>query len=181
MDRTRRWRETTRQMMIVKWLFYYRLDRIHGGLHDIDADLYCVHDSHDFHNRNRVWQFWFGAQIINHLPAHWIRILSPCYDGVARFSNKAIFGTTEGIEERKVPCRGRCCRRDIEKLGGWYTQSSKRWIYCNIILYNIYILQKEQSLCFLEALQNIHFGQLRITFSSPFCVEGVGPSIITLL
>ena len=67
-----------------------------------------------------------------------IGILSPCYDGVPRFSNKAIFGTTEGIEERKVPCRGRCCRRDIEKLSGWYTQSSKRWIYCNIILYNIY-------------------------------------------
>ena len=36
----------------------------------------------------------------------------------AAMANKAIFGTTEGIEERKVPCRGRCCRRDIEKLGG---------------------------------------------------------------
>ena len=45
-------------------------------------------------------------------------------------------------------------------------------------LYNI--LQEEQSLCFLKALQNIHFGQPRITFSSPFCVAGVGRSIITL-
>ena len=42
------------------------------------------------------------------------------------------------------------------------------------------LLQEEQSLCFLKALQNIHFGQPRITFSSPFCVAGVGRSIITL-
>ena len=52
--------------------------------------------------------------------------------------------------------------------------------YTVILYYIIYILQKEQSLCFLEALQNIHFGQLRITSSSPFCVPGVGRSIITL-
>ena len=45
----------------------------------------------------------------------------------------------------------------------------------------IYILQEEQSLCFLEALQNIHLSQLRITCSSRFCVAGVGRSIITLL
>ena len=42
------------------------------------------------------------------------------------------------------------------------------------------MLQEEQSLYFLKALQNIHLGQLRITFSSPFCVAGVGRSIITL-
>ena len=42
------------------------------------------------------------------------------------------------------------------------------------------LLQEEQSLCFLKALQNIHFGHPRITFSSPFCVAGVGRSIITL-
>ena len=35
-------------------------------------------------------------------------------------------------------------------------------------------------LLFLKALQNIHLGQLRITFSSPFCVAGVGRSIITI-
>ena len=29
-------------------------------------------------------------------------------------------------------------------------------------------LQEEQSLCFLKALQNIHVGQPRITFPSPF-------------
>ena len=34
----------------------------------------------------------------------------------------------------------------------------------------IYILQEEQSLCFLKSLQNIHLGQPRITFPSPFCV-----------
>ena len=51
------------------------------------------------------------------------------------------------------------------------------WIY----IYNcIHILQEEQSLCFLKAFQNIHLGPLRITFSSPFCVAGVGRSIITL-
>ena len=44
----------------------------------------------------------------------------------------------------------------------------------------MYISQEEQSLCFLKTLQNIHLGQLRITFSSPFCVAGVGWSIITL-
>ena len=44
----------------------------------------------------------------------------------------------------------------------------------------VYILQEEQSLCFLKALQNTHFGHSRITFSSPFCVAGVGRSIITL-
>ena len=42
------------------------------------------------------------------------------------------------------------------------------------------ILQEEQSLCFLKALQDIHVGQPRIAFSSPFCVAGVGRSIITL-
>ena len=47
-------------------------------------------------------------------------------------------------------------------------------------MYTYIILQEEQSLCFLKALQNIHFGQPRITFSSPFCVAGVGRSIITL-
>ena len=53
------------------------------------------------------------------------------------------------------------------------------WIY--IYIYNcIHILQEEQSLCFLKAFQNIHLGPLRITFSSPFCVAGVGRSIITL-
>ena len=30
------------------------------------------------------------------------------------------------------------------------------------------IVQKEQKLCFLKALQNIHVGQPRITFPSPF-------------
>ena len=47
---------------------------------------------------------------------------------------------------------------------------------------NIYdiLLQEEQSLCFLKALQDIHVGQPRIAFSSPFCVAGVGRSIITL-
>ena len=39
-------------------------------------------------------------------------------------------------------------------------------------------LQEDQGLCFLQALQNIHLGQLRITFSSPFCVAGVGRSMI---
>ena len=39
--------------------------------------------------------------------------------------------------------------------------------------------QEEQSLCFLGALQNIHLGQPRITFPSPFRVAGVGRSIIT--
>ena len=43
----------------------------------------------------------------------------------------------------------------------------------------IYILQEEQSLCFLKALRNIHHGQPRITFPSPFCVAGVGWSIVT--
>ena len=42
------------------------------------------------------------------------------------------------------------------------------------------ILQEEQTLCFLKALQDIYFGQPRITFSSPFCVAGVGRSIITV-
>ena len=41
---------------------------------------------------------------------------------------------------------------------------------------HICILQEEQSLCFLKALQDIRLGQLRITFSSPFCVAGVGRS-----
>ena len=40
-------------------------------------------------------------------------------------------------------------------------------------------LQEEQSLCFLKALQSIHVGQPRITFPSPFCVAGVGRSILT--
>ena len=52
--------------------------------------------------------------------------------------------------------------------------------YVRHIYIYIYILQEEQSLCFLKALQNIHLGQLRIIFSSPFCVAGVGRSIITL-
>ena len=43
----------------------------------------------------------------------------------------------------------------------------------------IYILQEEQSLCFLKALRNIHHGQPRITFPSPFCVAGVGWLIVT--
>ena len=43
------------------------------------------------------------------------------------------------------------------------------------------ILLEEQSFCFLKALQNIHLGQLRTTFSSPFCVAGVGRSIIILV
>jgi hypothetical protein len=45
------------------------------------------------------------------------------------------------------------------------------------------ILQEERSLCFLKALQDIRLGQPRITFPSPFCVEGVGGvgrSIVTL-
>ena len=54
----------------------------------------------------------------------------------------------------------------------------------NIIMY-LYIilqdLQEEQSFCFLKALQNIHLGQLRIKFSSPFCVAGAGRSIKNLL
>ena len=32
----------------------------------------------------------------------------------------------------------------------------------------------------LLKVQNIHLGQLRIAFSRPFCVAGVGRSIITL-
>jgi hypothetical protein len=40
--------------------------------------------------------------------------------------------------------------------------------------------QRWKSVCFLKALQNIHLGQLRITFPSPFCVAGVGRSIFTL-
>jgi hypothetical protein len=40
------------------------------------------------------------------------------------------------------------------------------------------LLQEEQSLCFLKALQNNHLGQLRATLSSPFCVEGVRRSIL---
>ena len=43
----------------------------------------------------------------------------------------------------------------------------------------IYQLQEEQSLCFLKAWPNIHLGQPRITFPSPFRVAGVGRSIIT--
>ena len=42
------------------------------------------------------------------------------------------------------------------------------------------LLQEEQSLCFLKALQNNHLGQLRAMLSSPFCVAGVGRSILTL-
>ena len=45
--------------------------------------------------------------------------------------------------------------------------------------YLLDIHQEEQSLCFLGALQNIHLGQPRITFPSPFRVAGVGRSIIT--
>ena len=44
----------------------------------------------------------------------------------------------------------------------------------------IEILQEKQSVYFLNALQDIHLGQPRITFPSSFCVEGVGRSIITL-
>ena len=54
---------------------------------------------------------------------------------------------------------------------------------CTYTVYIWYIrdiLQEEQSLCFLKALQDIHVGQPRIAFSSPFCVAGVGRSIITL-
>ena len=43
-----------------------------------------------------------------------------------------------------------------------------------------HILQEEQSLCFLQALGNIHLGQPRITFPSRFRVAGVGRSMITL-
>ena len=39
---------------------------------------------------------------------------------------------------------------------------------------------EEHHLCFLKTLQNIHLGQPRITFPSPFCVADVGQSIITL-
>jgi hypothetical protein len=39
---------------------------------------------------------------------------------------------------------------------------------------------EEHRLCFLKTLQNIHLGQPRITFPSPFCVADVGQSIITL-
>ena len=57
------------------------------------------------------------------------------------------------------------------------------YIYAYIYkyVYNcIHILQEKQSLCFLKAFRNIHLGPLRITFSSPFSVAGVGRSIITL-
>ena len=36
-----------------------------------------------------------------------------------------------------------------------------------------------QSMQFLKALQDIHLGQPRITFPSPFCVAGVGQSILS--
>ena len=52
------------------------------------------------------------------------------------------------------------------------TQYLYIYIYVYIYIY-MYILKEEQSLCFLKTLQNIHLGQLRITFSSPFCVAGV--------
>ena len=45
--------------------------------------------------------------------------------------------------------------------------------------YAFFTLQEEQSLCFLEGVQNIRLGQPRITFRSPFRVAGVGRSIIT--
>ena len=51
--------------------------------------------------------------------------------------------------------------------------------YIYVICIYIYMLQEEQSLCFLKALRNIHHGQPRITFPSPFCVAGVGRSIVT--
>ena len=46
------------------------------------------------------------------------------------------------------------------------------------------LLQEEQSLCFLQALGNIHLGQPRITFPSPVRVAGVdgklSPSITSI-
>ena len=71
----------------------------------------------------------------------------------------------------------------------WYCTQHLDFIWYNIIKFDIIwyriiqnkvILQEEQSLCFLKALQDIHVGQPRIAFSSPFCVAGVGRSIITL-
>ena len=61
--------------------------------------------------------------------------------------------------------------RQLEKSASHLAISTK---------YAFFTHQEEQSLCFLGALQNIHLGQPRITFPSPFCVAGVGRSIITL-
>ena len=52
-------------------------------------------------------------------------------------------------------------------------------MYVHVQYIYIYQLQEEQSLCFLKAWPNIHLGQRRITFPSPFRVAGVGRSIIT--
>ena len=61
-------------------------------------------------------------------------------------------------------------RRQLEKSASHLAIPTK---------YAFFTHQEEQSLCFLGALQNIHLGQPRITFPSPFRVAGVGRSIIT--
>ena len=52
---------------------------------------------------------------------------------------------------------------------GWQYSLEIRAVIMTSIL-----LQEEQSLCFLQALGNIHLGQPRITFPSPVRVAGVG-------
>ena len=146
--------ETTKQCqaMVVKWLFNYRLDRIHGGLHDrhrfvlriwyskpiildfcIDKTMiklssyfpYMANTTMYIHNIDNMGFENISITTINHtiINHHKItksykkpychHIISPIdQTALPRFSNKAIFGTTEGIEERKVP----------DTRGGWEVQ-----------------------------------------------------------